>query len=679
MEVWSARTRVRQGTTSRSQSWISAPGVGGLLRALAFTAFLLSSRPSAAADWPSYRGPNLDGIVPGETIRSAWPSGGPPIVWNRYLGQGYSSITIVNGRGYTLYQSAFQQHLLCFDIRGGETLWETSFGPTYEQLGLYPGPRSTPAAADGRLLFVSPDTVLHCADIRNGRDLWTVDLGEKFQGKGTEFGYSASPLVRGGKVIVPVGGEGAAVVAFDLATGEVVWKSGSVQASYASCLPIRLEGRDLIATSMRNHLLLHDPDTGRILLQHQISEGYDEHSVPPLYAEPILIVAAPFRAGATALTLSIKPGDDSQPANWSVRGDHRWHTRAFSNDVAASVIVDGALYGFDLRDQQAKAHRPSRGTFRCLDVSSGEVLWSSELPGHAGVLAADGKLILFNDAGELILLRADRTRYVELGRTTVFQDEICWTAPALSDGRLYLRTQSRLAAVDLAQHSTSQTSSRATTAAAPSPRPVWSRFRLGTLLGGEREHPFMRPERDELWDWYRASVLFVWLPASVLAMLARLFRRKSPFSATDPPAEADLSANRSTPGLTEPLLWIVLGLSVTPILNVRQEAFTFTWPAALYGGLLLVVAANRCSKGLLRRACDLGFLGLCLFYFAALRSQSLPHEWAFLLGLIPAAPFAWLWARLDRSTRTGRILSPVATLAGFTALFCAAPLWPYLH
>lgn len=664
---------------SKSSSCPADRTFGGLLPALAFTILVLTAQPSAAADWPSYRGPNLDGIAPRETIPASWTSGGPPIAWDRYLGQGYSSITIVNGRGYTLYQSAFQQHLLCFDIRGGGTIWETSFAPTYEQLGLYPGPRSTPAVADGKLVFVSPDTVLHCADIRNGRDLWTVDLGKKFQGKGTEFGYSASPLVRGGKVIVPVGGEGAAVVAFDLSSGEVVWKAGSVQASYASCLPIRLAGRDLIATSMRNHLLIQAPDTGRILLQHQMSEGYDEHSIPPLYAEPILIVAAPFRAGATALTLSIKPGDDSAPDNWSVRGDHRWHTRAFSNDVAASVIVDGALYGFDLRDQQAKAHRPSRGTFRCLDVSSGQVLWSSELPGHAGVLAADGKLILFSDAGELVIIRADRTQYVELGRTTVFRDEICWTAPALSDGRLYLRTHSRLAALDLAPPATPETSSRATVAAAPSPRPVWSRFRLGTLLGGEREHPFMRPEKDELWDWYRASVLFVWLPASVLAMLARHRRRRSLSAATDPLSEAGLSANRSAPGLTEPLLWIVLGLSVTPVLNVRQEAFTFTWPAALYGGLLLVVAANRHSSGVLRRACDLGFLALCLFYFAALRSQSLPHEWAFLLGLIPAAPFAWMWAGLDRSRPTGAILSPVATLTGFTALFYAAPLWPYLR
>lgn len=666
---------------SRTSSRPADRTFGGLLPALAFTILALTAQPSAAAaaDWPSYRGPNLDGIAPGETLPASWPSGGPPIVWDRYLGQGYSSITIVNGRGYTLYQSAFQQHLLCFDIRGGETIWETSFAPTYEQLGLYPGPRSTPAVADGKLVFVSPDTVLHCADIRNGRDLWTVDLGETFQGKGTEFGYSASPLVRGSKVIVPVGGEGAAVVAFDLASGEVIWKSGSVQASYASCLPIRLEGRDLIATSMRNHLLIHDPETGRLLFQNQISDGYDEHSVPPLYAEPILIVAAPFRAGATALTLSVKPGDDSEPDNWIVRGDHRWHTRAFSNDVAASVIVDGALYGFDLRDQQAKAHRPSRGTFRCLDVSSGEVLWSSELPGHAGVLAADGKLILFNDAGELILLRADRTQYAELARTTLFRDEICWTAPALSDGRLYLRTQSRLAAVDLAHPASQQAPSRQTTAAAPRSSLPWSRFRLGRLLGGEREHPFMRPESDELWDWYRASLLFVWLPASLLAMLARRLGRKSPSAAADPLAEANLSAVRSSPGLAEPLLWLVLGLSVTPILNIRQEAFTFTWPAALYGGLLLVVAANRLSSGLLRRACDLGFLGLCLFYFAALRSQSLPHEWVFLLGLIPAAPFTWMWGRLDRSRGTSAILSPLATLAGFTALFCTSPLWPHLR
>ncbi len=69
--------------------------------------------------------------------------------------------------------------------------------------------------------------------------------------------------------------------------------------------------------------------------------------------------------------------------------------------------------------------------------------------GHATVIAADGKLILFNDLGELILAKATKERFEQLGRVSVLGGEICWTQPALSDGRLFVRNQSRAACVFL--------------------------------------------------------------------------------------------------------------------------------------------------------------------------------------------------------------------------------------
>ena len=48
--------------------------------------------------------------------------------------------------------------------------------------------------------------------------------------------------------------------------------------------------------------------------------------------------------------------------------------------------------------------------------------------GHASVIVADGKMLLLNDTGELILARASSQEYEELARTLILGGEICWTA-----------------------------------------------------------------------------------------------------------------------------------------------------------------------------------------------------------------------------------------------------------
>jgi len=633
------------------------------------------------------------------------------MLWERPLGQGYSAFTVSGNRCYTLYQSAFSQNLICLDAATGQTLWEFPCGSPYEQLGLYPGPRSTPTLTGGKVLFATPDAVLHCVDADSGAGLWSVELKGMFQGKGTEFGYSASPLVLEERVIVPVGGAGAGVVAFHLADGTVDWKSGSHPASYASTTPIELAGHRFLLTAMRNHLVIHDPRTGRLLWENEVSQGYDEHSISPLYSEPILVLTAPFKAGATALTLSLQGAESPDPAAWRIHADHRWHTREFSNDVVASVIHEGTIYGFDLRDQQAKAHRASRGIFRALDLATGKTLWSSDKPGHANVLAMGGKLLLLNDEGELIAVAVSRERYEELARTKVFDGEICWTFPAVSDGRVFLRSPSRAAALQIGPSPTS--GSAAVAGARPGPlvvprRSIWSRFRLGMLLGGEREHPFMQPAPDELGRWYFHSLTSVVLPALLVSGIAiRRRRARRPTSlaplgktvsnglegrstedlaepiGTNGPhveradgAEADPSTSQRT-RLLEAGTWVLLGLVMTPLLNVwlsrgaieeGRDPFVLTWPAALFGGLMLVMATSTARSVWRRRAGDAGFLGLCLVYFLTLRSQSLPHEWAFLLGLVPAIPFAWGWNRL-RSRDVRPVLAGLLAVAGFSALF----------
>lgn len=608
---------------------------------LVLLALALTSACVCAADWPGWGGPAGDGHSPESGLLKSWPAGGPRVLWHQPLGQGYSSFAVVDGKAWTLSQDLWGQSLVCLDGATGKTVWSRRYDAPYEAAGIYPGPRSTPAVANDRVYFVSPDAVVHCADAATGETLWTVPTAQRFRGSGTDFGYSASARVIDGKVILPVGGRDAAVVALDAKTGNTVWTAGDEPASYCPVQPMTIGDVPCLLAYLQNGLLLCRLDDGNVLWREELSSGYDEHSVLPVIRNDQFMISAPFKAGASAHQLYWTA--DDPPA---IATRHIWQSSKLSNDTASSILVGDAIFGFDLRDPQSKAHRPSRGEFRCLDWKTGEVRWSDASIGHATVLSADGKLILFNDRGELILAHADAGIYREIGRAAVFRDEVCWTAPALSDGLLYLRTQSHAACIDLREPA-------AVTADSPPSIPPtgvpleslpqtigWNWF---WLLNGEREHPFMRPAIDELLWWYLWSCATAVLPAIAAGWLVQRLRPNV--------AAAAVSG-----------VLFVAGAVASPLLNVRLDEFVFTWPAALFGGLLAILTLFHTLHGkrltwtqhLLARLALLSFAGLCISYYLLLRHFSLPHEWVFLIGFLPAC---WpVYVVAGRLVRTGATL-----------------------
>ncbi|MEX1229809.1 MAG: PQQ-binding-like beta-propeller repeat protein [Planctomycetaceae bacterium] len=635
------------------------------------------SRPffARADDWPGLRGIHSDAHSAETGLTSDFKKYPPRVAWALELGQGYSSFAVVGETAYTQYQSALGQYVIALSAETGETIWETRYDLPFEAVGIYPGPRTTPAVADGRLFFVSPDVLLGCLSAETGDMLWSIDLKRKFRPTGADFGYSASPLVLGDRVIIPLGGDGTGVVAFDVADGRVVWSSLDDAASYCTLLPISVAGRQLLVAYLENVAAILDASDGKMLWRDELSTGYDEHSAAPLYQEPYLIFSAPFRAGATAYRLSWEKSSSEATAD-KLRVAYVWFAKQFSNDVSSSAIVDDAIYGFDLRDAQSKAHRPSRGEFRCLDVATGEILWSTDRVGQASIVAVDGRLVMWNDKGELIVAETSREKYIEQARLELFPDEICWTSPAFSNGRVFVRTQSRAACIDL------RPPQDGVPAAVPATIPVVSRRRNWQwLLGAEREHPFMRPTWDEYRDWFVAALMTVFLPATLVALAVQVSTRRR---------------NDSFTTQNSFRLWclcaLLLGVVATPLLNrwgIRE--FFFTWPAALLGIFQWAILENvtlkrhadlprreRLRKSLVVRLVDVAFVLICIGYFWALHRLSLPHEWVFLIGFAAAIPFCWKASQA--ATRTHRLIIPIGwSLLGFAAGYWSSVLFPMVR
>ena len=89
---------------------------------------------------------------------------------------------------------------------------------------------------------------------------------------------------------------------------------------------------------------------------------------------------------------------------------------------------------------------------KCLELATGKVKWG-ELIGHCSLMVADGKLIVINERGRLIIAEVSPDGYREISACQAMKPKRgakCWTAPVLCNGRLYLRTTSgELACLDM--------------------------------------------------------------------------------------------------------------------------------------------------------------------------------------------------------------------------------------
>jgi hypothetical protein len=284
------------------------------------------------------------------------------------------------------------------------------------------------------------------------------------------------------------------------------------------------------------------------------------------------------------------------------------------------------------------------------------------------VLVADGKLIVFNDLGELILAQAETERYHELARVSLFGGEINWTAPALHRGRLFLRNQSRAACVYLGR---SELLERRR-----GPPPLAARdiaqggfHDLTALLGVEPEFAFDVPSRQWLRDWYLAGLALLavaWLAAATVSIAVRAARGR--MLASD------------TIRCTAQAFALLLGAAGTTALSLWRNDFVFTWPVCLFVLFQALVDqaqvrrnASDAGSSHLKRwrggAVLLAFVGGCAGYYLLCRRLSLVTEWAFLCGFGAAAPISLVRRWLAHKRRAGAPVQAILTLFEFSAYY----------
>jgi len=253
-----------------------------------------------------------------------------------------------------------------------------------------------------------------CLDAAKGNVLWERDL-RKEGIHPNEWGFAGSPLVYGESVILNAGAAG---MALDRTTGCPLWSSGTNVTGYSSPTLCNLGGRESLLLFAAKHFVALEPKTGRELWRLPWETGYDINAPDPvLFGDRILI--STYSRGCALLAVK-----DGQPVTV-------YTNKSLNNHLSPGILLGEHLYVFNGEAKHAT-------DFRCFHVPSGEVKWTRKDPAFGSLIFADGKLIILSEKGELLLAEPSPAEFKVLARTQALGG-LCWTPPALADGRLYVR------------------------------------------------------------------------------------------------------------------------------------------------------------------------------------------------------------------------------------------------
>ncbi|HPA16824.1 MAG TPA: PQQ-like beta-propeller repeat protein [Verrucomicrobiae bacterium] len=428
---------------------IEGAGAGGGKRGGAggTGAMLEAQLPQVAdADWPGFRGPRRDGIC-GETgLLKEWPAGGPPLAWKiEGLGKGYSGVSIVGGRLFTMGDRAAPggetQFLICVDLATRRELWATRVGPPHQD-----GPRCAPTIDGDRVYALGTDSDLVCASVSDGAIRWARNLAKDFGGRMMSgWKFSESPLVDGGRLLCTPGGPDAAIVALDKATGATIWRcavpelgpKGKDGAAYSSMVMATIQGVPQYVQLLGRGVVGVEAQTGRFLWGYNPIANSVANIPTPFVCGDHVITTTAYNTGCALLHIK-REGDA-----WRADEAYFLPGNVLQNHHGGMVMIGRYLYGGD---------GMNKGDPACLEVATGEIMWKAKAAGRgsAAVLYADGRILFRYDRGPIYLVEASPEAYRARGEFTPLQGKgPAWAHPVIHRGMLYLRHGDLLAVYDL--------------------------------------------------------------------------------------------------------------------------------------------------------------------------------------------------------------------------------------
>jgi outer membrane protein assembly factor BamB len=402
---------------------------------------VLSTAPgpvATAEDWPQWRGPNRDGVCREMGLLKQWPQGGPTLLWEiSGLGTGYSTVSIANGKLYTMGDRQIDreraQFVCAYELATQKELWVARVGPHHSD-----GPRCAPTVDDGFVYAIGTSGDLVCIAAASGEVIWKKNLLTDLGGAANpQWKFSESPLIDGDRLLCTPGGHNAVIVALDKKSGNFIWRcsmpdigpNGKDQAGYSSIVISRGAG-------VKQYVQLTNEGLVGVSTQGEFLWGYNRianrvANIPtPVIDGDYVFTSTAYQTGSALLRLA--------PEGFSVRAEEVYwlDKNQFQNHHGGFLKVGNYIYG---------GHNHNKGEPTCIEMGTGKIMWHANQPGRGSgcVLYADGHLYFRYESGVVALVEATAQKYhlksTFTPPTRPGMKGPAWAHPVISDGKLYLR------------------------------------------------------------------------------------------------------------------------------------------------------------------------------------------------------------------------------------------------
>ena len=471
-------------------------GCGGRVIPSVGLMLMMMAEPARGEDWAQFRGPNATGVSKESRNLPVEFSHTRKVLWSADLGEGIASPVIARDRAFvTAMVGEEKLAVFGFDASSGKELWRQEFetGPLPEIVRPNTHASSTPAS-DGERVYVWFSTLgMMAFQASDGALLWKHPLPMPVYLMG--WGPAHSPIVYRDMVIFNQDDDIAPfLVALDKHTGKVRWRAERPEMLAGYSLPVLCQagGRTDLVVAGSGKLKGYDPATGK---ERWTCNSLQRTILSTAAVHEDVIYLSVYSPGDSTRTLkaALLQWKDTNQDGKLVRSEMDpafWKKFDYGDENKDGILTDDELDdAFQSRENlvgggkiiqairgggwgdvtkthllwrienQSPAHIASPlvvddrlfvvkrgGISGCFDTRTGEVLWEKKRIRNLGAYYAspvtgDGKIYVTGENGFIVVLKRGPELEV-LAKNDM--GETCLATPALANGRLYVRTLSKL-------------------------------------------------------------------------------------------------------------------------------------------------------------------------------------------------------------------------------------------
>jgi len=380
-------------------------------------------------DWPTFLGPDHNGVSKETGLLKSWPAGGPPLVWKMELGDTYSVPSVARGIAVVFHRVGAEEVVEGLDAATGARKWRYAYGTRYrDRYGYSGGPRSSPTIDGGNVYTLGAEGKLYCVELETGKHVWGRSLHEEYFNEARQnfFGVGVAPRVDGEAILLNLGDEReGCVTAIDKRTGKTLWRASDHGASYSTAICATVGKSRLAFFLTREGGLGVGVEDGKVRWTYPFRsrERESANAASPVVIGDTLFLTATYGVGSALLKLEENGIKEV------------WRNHALGAHWATPIHEDGHVYGFDGRHEY-------EAELRCVRLSDGKVMWSRKGYERGSMTRAEGKYIILAEDGRLVLAELSPQECKEVSSVRVLK-AYCWAAPVLARGRLYVGNSDR--------------------------------------------------------------------------------------------------------------------------------------------------------------------------------------------------------------------------------------------